>query len=823
MNLASFLTGKNQQYLNELERKIPTGNAVLFTGAGFSKTAKNIEGSNLMVAKTLANHIASILNYSDESDPDSVNDLSYMSDLLIDTPDKIPTFIEKMNHLFCVTETSIYQNNICQLPWKRFYTTNYDDSIQQACKNSNKKVYTLKKSNKYNGYPEPYVMHINGHIDDLNEDTIRSDFKLTATSYISIDNFIHTPWGALFSRDIQYAQAFVFVGYSLYDFEIEKVLVENNQNSKERIYFITKPDITNRDRRRLEKYGKVIDIGIEGFSSWIEQKVDHLEKEDLADEIKCLDLYTLKNNDKYSINDSDILNFLMYGTVTQEYLEYALRNNSSRKALIYRDELDFMIDKIRNGHNIVITSELGNGKSICLESLAILITRDLGSSVYFLPENLTEFDDPYSDLDLLKKSDKTIYLFIENCGQHGEIIKYIQTKDIKNIKIVTTIRTALYEKNSHYVENFIDVNLDLLSDNENKQMIELIDYIGYWADLIRKPTYSNKLLFIKDKNNSMISSVLLSLLKSQNIKDKIQEIVSQLFEITEFKDIVFSICLLSLLGRPSDEYIISKMINNQIIYGSKLKYDDKFKQLFKFDPIRRTYSAHSSVFSQVFISNYYDPGYIIQKLIYIVKNLDVYENSDKNIVDIKTQILRFSFIERVIPERNKKSNLNRYYDLLKQEISWIKYDPHYWLQYAMAQITLNDYRKAQTYLSHAYKLAENKIEYKTHYIDTQQARLYLKKSLEEIDSFNWFSKGHLLLMKVPNDISRYKQQNVYEEFYNNKYKTLSKGNKVQFEYSCKEALKDIEEFKKDGNWNPHADKIITILKKIISSIEFNRV
>ena len=823
MERLNVSTEQNKIFLEELHNKIPTGNAILFTGAGFSKTATDINGDELMLSYKLANYIAEALDYSDESDPEAINDLQYMSDLLTDHPSKIPSFISKMKELFSVTTTSTYQNNICSLPWKHFYTTNYDDSIQLACKSNKKVTYTLRKSDKYQKFPEPYVMHLNGHIDDLNEESILSDFKLTKSSYVSVEGFIETPWGTLFTRDVQYAPAIVFVGYSLYDFDIEKILIENNQTSKDRIYFITKPDITNRDKRKLEKFGKVINIGVEGFSDWVMENHNTLDKDNIYHGIKCFELYSPKNTPTYSISDLDILNFLTYGTISQEYLEQALRADSPRKTLIYRDKLNFILEKVKDGHNIVITSELGNGKSIFLESLAFLITRDLGGNVYLLPENLTEFDNPYHDLDYLKTIPKTVYLFIDGYNDHLSIIEYIKLKDIQNIRVIMSARNALHEKNGIHVTEYLEVNLDVLTDNEVQQIIELIDYIGHWADLIENTTLFHKESFIKNKNNSMISSILLSLLKSQHIRHKIQELVDPLFNNLEFKEIVFTICLLSLLGKPSDEYIISQMLNDDSIYRSKLKQNDQFKQLFEFEPKRRLYTAHSSIFSLTFIANHYEPTYIINKLIHIVKNLDKYGSADKKLSDIKTQILRFSFIERALPEKNKKSNLNTYYDLLKQEVSWIKYDPHYWLQYAMAQITLNDYGKAQTYLSQAYTLAKNKVGgYDTSYIDTQQARLYLKQSLEEVNALNVFLQGHRLLMSVPNEIPRYRQQSIYEEFYNVKYKLISKGEKVQFEHACNEVLQDIEKFKRENNRSLFMDKITTIFERITSSIKSAR-
>ena len=67
-------------------------------------------------------------------------------------------------------------------------------------------------------------IHINGSISSVSEEDLDSKFKLTRTSYVSPDSFVNSPWYYYFKKDLEQSSAVVFIGYSLYDIDIEKLL-----------------------------------------------------------------------------------------------------------------------------------------------------------------------------------------------------------------------------------------------------------------------------------------------------------------------------------------------------------------------------------------------------------------------------------------------------------------------------------------------------------------------------------------------------------------------------------------------------------------------
>lgn len=100
---------------------------------------------------------------------------------------------------------------ICSLPWRRFYTTNYDLSIELASSQINKMIETVDLSHSVSEYYQRsnFCLHLNGSINSLTEDSLETSFKLTSSSYISPESFINSDWFYPFKRDLDRASVIV--------------------------------------------------------------------------------------------------------------------------------------------------------------------------------------------------------------------------------------------------------------------------------------------------------------------------------------------------------------------------------------------------------------------------------------------------------------------------------------------------------------------------------------------------------------------------------------------------------------------------------------
>src|SRR5262245_32426206 len=100
------------------------GNAVLFLGAGYSREATAVNGSNLPTGNRLAVDLMTACG-----NPDSTADLRVASSYFQKQKGK-NALVELLSNAFTASSTTPAQALISQVRWKRIYTTNYDDVVE---------------------------------------------------------------------------------------------------------------------------------------------------------------------------------------------------------------------------------------------------------------------------------------------------------------------------------------------------------------------------------------------------------------------------------------------------------------------------------------------------------------------------------------------------------------------------------------------------------------------------------------------------------------------------------------------------------------------
>ncbi|RCS55765.1 hypothetical protein DTL42_01280 [Bremerella cremea] len=92
--------------------------------------------------------------------------------------------------------------------------------------------------------------------------------------------------------------------------------------------------------------------------------------------------------------------------------------------------------------------------------------------------------------------------------------------------------------------------------------------------------------------------------------------------------------------------------------------------------------------------------------------------------DISKGLVRFSNLQAMLPENGKRQAIIRFYESVKS-IGRLQNDPHFWLQYAVARITLDNLKEARQYFKTAYALCRKRPGYDTSFIDNHFARFLL--------------------------------------------------------------------------------------------------
>ena len=766
---------------DELESRIKTGNAVLITGAGFSLKCQNISGSYPPMAKQLSHIFSQYLNIENS------DDLKYTSDMSMKYGDR-SDILEILRQQYFLIETSDANKKICSIPWRRVYTTNYDNSVELAYLYNNKNIDSISLFDKTSDYiknNKQVCVHINGSIQNAIEDDLDSKIKLTDSSYLSGDFFLSTEWRSIFNKDLDHCNAIVFVGYSLYDADITKIL-HDNPKLAEKTYFITHKEADYQQTYKLSNYGHVCKIGTEGFGEFI-SKIRYEEEPDLMPE--CFSRVEV-SSENVNLDDFETKSLLLYGKYETKNIDMAIRNNFTIPYMFRRSVMEDICSNIKARKHIFIQSELGNGKSVLINQIASSLSSE-GLTVW----KLTNFDnDPCKDLSILASYGQHI-LIIDDVSEQYDFFKYYSALLPNNITLLMTDRTLNLFGNIKILNDAnVDVDvytLDKLSEEEKIEIIDIFEDQNLWKQYTGWPL-QRKLDLLRDTYKDQLSNVLIGILNSPDIKGRVAVLLSNLLDNQSYKKTLFAICLCDIFGIRKESSYIADIAGNEDILKAIFRNEEAFKSLFLIGNDNSIISK-SSILCLFIINSYFSESYIVEHCLEIMKRID---NSDlDHLRKLHARLRTFHNVEKLIPQ--KQNALNNYFVQLKRNCTWLREHPHYWVQYAMCRLSFGDTSDAQLHLTSAYKFASKRPNgCHTENIDTQQARLYLIESVNLSNNFSTitqsyklFEKAHFLLSAIADDEHKYRQVIKYEDIYHSLYNKLAKGKQADFEHFCRAMLK----------------------------------
>lgn len=767
--------------LDELKRKIQAGGAVLFVGSGFSADATSAT-EDLPTASRLAELIGKAGSF------DSFGDLRFASDYYLSNYSPAG-LIALLHRTFSVDSWHPYHSDISSAPWRRIYTTNYDLCIERSAQKNKKTIIPVDISQPpANFQAAPNVcVHINGSLNNLTADSLEREFKLSTSSYLSPTGFADSQWHYIFKKDLDFSTAIVFVGYSLYDIDIQRILNESPE-LKSKTYFITRDSIDSRQAFTFSKFGTVVPIGAQGLGELIGSPAQF---GDPADDQPLASLWQYSIDQSASpIRDSDVSNLFLFGQISDDLLDGALTGERGAPILVHRSAMQQAKEMAKSGAHIVITGEFGNGKTLFLRTLRSSLALE-GHAVFVASEANPHQHD---DLEKLTRAGKKVFVVVDSYDSNLELIRSFAAIDPSNITLLLAARTSTHERNRAFFADrsikLAEISVDDLDSPEVERLIGIFENAGFWGEKAgRSP--GEKMSVVINDHKRQFSLALLGVLHAPQIVERIKGLVAHLLADPKKKDTIFAIALLSFLDLQLTSSLVAEIAMNDEIYSSDLRNDPAFMQMFALSGSQ--IRTKSSPFALALISHQFNPTYVVDQLLKIVSKIGDGWGEVKEKKEIQKNLLRFSVIERMLPEKQRKTNLVRYYDSVKRQVQWLGKDPHFWLQYGMTQLTYRDYDTAQKFFKNAYSLADRKNAYHTTHIDTQQARLHLMRALEVpdvADAQKLFAEANKLLRSTPNDVHRYRQVDLYSGIFAQLYPRFNGTGKAYFEQACRAMIVD---------------------------------
>lgn len=153
---------------------------------------------------------------------------------------KTPSLQHLIREGFSVRDVMPHQLRIAKLPWRRIYTTNYDNVLETCRRNAGLPVEAATVLEKPADFAGNFtVVHLHGFVERLTDQDWDQAYVLTDKQYAA-NHLSGSGWLETFRNDVGYADAVFFFGYSIGDIDIARLMFENPSLSEKTFIVVGK-------------------------------------------------------------------------------------------------------------------------------------------------------------------------------------------------------------------------------------------------------------------------------------------------------------------------------------------------------------------------------------------------------------------------------------------------------------------------------------------------------------------------------------------------------------------------------------------------------
>lgn len=776
------------------------GSAILFLGSGFSKGAKNTDNKEFPVGDDLCKRLIADgrIDTAEDSESD-IRDLGYISDRYLEKNTKRDLLKFLRNQFKCRQYTND-QKEIGCMPWKRIYTTNYDDVLEMLSMEAGidrESITPEKKSSDVLNYKNA-IVHMNGFIGSVTEENLETTFKLLGSSYRK-RTIPESDWAISLQHDILNAKCFICIGYSLdYDLELQQIFA-TDEELKEKCLFVTW-NPSKRTRKNMEEYGEIYEQGTQGFADAVRKVGASYSTMVRTYALNCLkEVTSCDDNVINSITDADVTDLFFNGKVKMELLFSA----DCFKYIVGREcAKDAANDIAGECRAVILHSDIGNGKSILARLLETMLLKQNKGRVYYLDKINSFFRD---DLDYICAERGIKFIFIENYNRiiDSPYARIFSMYNRDDIRYIFTVRSYLNDNlYGRFLEQFkipenqismYDINV--MTNGECLNMRALLNKYSLWGSNSNlSPT--QKVKYISKNCNGEMKNIMLDILKSDYMKEKIRKVVEQLFKNNDLKQITLLIFVCEVIALELTLSDITLLLGKQTI-TTEFTRNDKIREFLDFK--RNVVSLKSPLVAYHIIQEYdfnEEVEKILRKVLSVLNrhsNISKYEN-------MLRMLISYSNLKMIFSPKDSQVNIRiiGIYELGK-ELSYHERNPFFWLQYAIARMEIKDYKTADIYLQNASAYSDMKYKKELWQIEIHRARLLLEQTMQEdnkAQAYMNFEQAHNLLYNNETPDMHYplRQVALYNKYYIKFYNGFTSDEKRMFLWYCIEMQNKIQKY-----------------------------
>lgn len=669
---------------------ILSGNAILFIGAGFSVGAKAITGKPIRTGGKLKELFASELN---ESSPYS---LEQLAEIFVEERSESELW-ELLKSEFTASQVQDYHEQIISLPWKRIYSTNYDNVIELAANNIGKKTATFDqsvKTEKIRSNTTP-IIHLHGSVTMGPGKSVNKHIKLTETSFTS-EAMQSNPLYIEFRESVDLSPTVIFLGYSLLDVDMQRLLYGLG-NLKRKTTFIIGEAPDRLTEMRSRKIGQSLKLNTKAVAEFLIEKFKSFEPLEINENSIGASIERLKIEPRKPATDQSVFNFFLYGRIDDSLF------HSSSDGLVKREEADRILQLIENGKKlIVLHSALGNGKSVIIHTLSSL-ARGAGYKLY----NVFNYDSSFSsELEAINNS-KSI-LVIEEYPDWINVLRQIRQLDDLKLALILTSRTVAHEifyerlNDIFNSSEIVERSCDRISQETLEHFVEIFDKFALWTEETAGASKEVKSKTLGSECNYQIHAILIKALRAPQMRTKMETVLKNLDDDSEIQYLLISLCCFSFIQMSSNLRNIYEILGDRI-YSSSIQKNKTVSEFIDFSSgniFFRSPTTSGFILKEVFTSTQ-----VIAVLIEITESAFKIKSSSDFARGLITKIMRFSFLERMLNNKGRLPAAMRFYEATKA-MGTNTQNSHFWLQYAIACTSLGELERAERYFSNAKAIAK---------------------------------------------------------------------------------------------------------------------
>jgi hypothetical protein len=674
-------------------------NSLLFLGSGFSAGATNIAGKELPTGAGLKEQLAKILGIDSRG-----YDLKTLADEAVSAGTNLYQLLYRN---FTVKKLTAEQDTILAKNWLRIYTTNYDDAAEFANHSAGMRISSFSYDDaKPKKIPPGSIVHLHGVIRKANEDNVLAQLVLNENSYIR-QHFEKSSWYDEFMRDLRFCDACYFLGYSLADYHISALLMQNPTFAK-KISFITRPDPDRIFINRVQAYGSVAPIGIAGFSDSCKQAP--LERPDANPYLLKAFKYMDPFKDQKALSSPtplEILNLISFGAFNYQRCLSTLPKSSYVVARV--ETTKQAISQLSDSRCLLVHSRLGNGKSIFLYILAHRLSEE-GFKCFFC-----KADSPTLQHDVRALKDvKKLAIFFDS--YNAAIDAMDQLADLgPDAKFVVAVRTGVQEVRLHEIQEKLPaplrrINLNGLDQEERESFIRLLDRSGVRAGDLNRVV----------RESRDVREIVVTLYDHEDIRRRVAQELGPLLADEDCREVFIAVLLLKWVGHePGPGFVRS--VTGHDPYLELGRFREIAGDIFQIDD--DLIQVRSAVFAEYILLNHIASKDILEAVFQIIVDT-VRRKSERRYQPILSSFMQIGTLRRVLRnESNAYERLLELFERLHRDV-YVNQEPLFWLQYSILVLEKGDLRAAEGFMDTAYARASANPGFLTFQLDTHAVRLW---------------------------------------------------------------------------------------------------